>query len=305
MPKLTSRSKILTLVDADSLLYLAGAIGEVRRYSCVLYHPQYDEFIFRPELDSNMIGMAIDAGWQIEEREVVQKAGPVEHCLQVAKMKMRTMQERYGDRMEVYIKGEGNFREEVATLHPYKGNRAAEKPVNMPAVKQYLVDNWGAIEVHGKEADDMVATRAYEASIPYVVCSPDKDLDQIPGLHWNYRSNVEYNITKQEAEDLFWQQVLSGDSSDNIKGCWKIGLEGAAKLVESYREEGLSDAQIWDRIIEEYEFSMGKTGCPYAGMPPDIVALENARLVWMQTEHGKLWTPPGTEPEYLEDEYDY
>ena len=53
-------------------------------------------------------------------------------------------------------------------------------------------------------------------------------------------------------------------------------------------------------MVEVYEQTMGTPGCPYAGMPADTVALENARLVWMQTEPRRLWTPPGEPKVYME-----
>lgn len=289
-------------MDADSLLYLAGAVGESREYDC----------FFQGEDELEIYQLTLHSVAEIHEhqsytnhklldRELVIVPGELSHCLQIVKTKLNEIKRRYGDLLEIYVKGDGtNWRDDIATLQGYKANRTSPKPYYLEEIRQYLLDNWKAIPVSGKEADDQVATRAYESSKPCVICSPDKDLDQIPGLHWNYRSNVEYTISEEEARQFFWQQVLSGDPSDNIGGCWMTGTAKAEKLVSDWLEEGCDDMEIWNRVVEHYEQSQGTPNCPYVGMPSELVALENARLVWMQTEAGRLWTPPGADPEYLE-----
>lgn len=293
------------LVDADGLLYLAGAVGETREYSAVF--EDADGNLHQDMFDSAQAVkdfLAENEGFILNDRELVTTPGPLEYCLQVAKGKMKEIVKRYPGNLEVYLKAPGedtNWRYDIATLAPYKGNRTAPKPFWLEEIRNYLLDTWEGVGISGKEADDHIATRAFESSKPCVIVSPDKDLDQIPGLHWNYAKNVEYEIFPYEASFFFWQQVLSGDTADNIKGCWKIGAKKATELVEQWlSEEALSPEEIWIRVVGVYEDSMGLKSCPYAGMPADLVALENARLVWMQTEAGRLWTPPGLPYEYLE-----
>lgn len=300
---MTSKNSKIVLVDADGLLYIAGAIGEKREYRCTFETEKGNIYDTTIPYVQDIKDHVAATGDTLLEREQVVIPGPKTHALQVAKMRMQEMKKRYGDNMEVYLKAEGatNYRDDVATLHPYKGNRGTTKPYWMEAVREYLLTTWKAVPIDGKEADDQIATRAFEASKQCIICSPDKDLDQIVGLHWNYSKQVEYFISPEEARLFFWTQVLAGDTADNIKGCWKIGFGGAEDLVLNYiYEDKLDDAAIWEKVVEEYENSMGKPGCPYAGMPPDQVAIENARLVWMQTEAGRMWTPPGHPPEYLE-----
>lgn len=288
------------LIDVDGLCYIAGAIGEVRHYECVFEDENGDTFPVWVNTAAEVKEIEATSGSILVSRDLVITPGPLSFSLQVAKTKMQTMKHRYGDRLEVYIKGDGtNWRDQVATLHGYKANRTAPKPYHFESIREYLIDVWGAVEIHGKEVDDHVATRAYESSQKYVICSPDKDLDQIPGLHWNYRSNEEYRVSSDWARMFFWKQVLSGDNSDNIKGCWKVGDGKADAMVEAWWGE--DDETLWANIVQVYEESMGIDGCPYAGMDPADVALENARLVWMQTEEGVLWTPPGEPKEYIEE----
>ena len=299
----TSPSK-LVLVDADGLLYIAGAIGETRYYDVTVEDSSGELKSFHKDSAADVKEwLAEHKDHTLVEKELVTIPGPLDHCLQVAKQKLKEIQKRYGKQLEVYVKGDGtNWRDDIATVVPYKANRTAPKPYWLEDVRQYLIHTWGAIEISGKEADDQIATRAYEASKEYVVCSPDKDLDQIPGTHWNYKKSVEYEISSYEAQFFFWQQVLSGDPADNIKGCWKVGEGKAMAFIEERADlVGGDEALLWQDIVETYEESKELPGCPYADRQAEEVALENARLVWMQTEHGRLWTPPGAALEYVEE----
>jgi hypothetical protein len=295
----------LVLVDADGLLYLAGAIGEKREYHAVFEDEDGEVHDIHRDSAAEVKEFGIEhPDLTFVEKDLIVTPGPLEHCLQVVKTKLKEMQRKYGP-LEVYVKGDGtNFRDDVSTIVKYKGNRTAVKPYWLEEIRQYLIVNWNAIEISGKEADDAIATRAFEASKSYVVCSPDKDLNQIPGKHWNYSKNVEFEIDPDEAREFFWQQVLSGDTADNIKGCWKIGEGKATDLVAEWIGDQLSDEEIWPLVVEVYDISKAKPGCPYPDLAPDVVAVENARLVWMQTENLRLWTPPGVPAEYMKGDLD-
>lgn len=290
------------LVDADGLPYIAGGSGCTRYYN-IVYEDE------KGNLGSGTLESAVAVKEFVEEKEVtlldrelVVEPGPLEFALQICKNKLLDIKRRYPKgNLQVYVKGDGtNWRDDVATIAGYKANRTQEKPPWNAEVYQYLKDSWDAIEISGKEVDDHVATLAYETSKPYVICSPDKDLDQIPGTHWNYSKNVEYEISWEEARAFFWQQCLSGDAADNIKGCWKMGEKLSSAMVLGWIAEGYEEEEIWDRVVAMYEASLAMAGCSYTHLTAYEAALENARLVWMQAESGRLWTPPGQPYEYLE-----
>jgi 5'-3' exonuclease len=112
---------------------------------------------------------------------------------------------------------------------------------------------------------------------------------------------VFYNVTEQEANKFFWQQVLSGDSTDNIPGCYKVGVKKATSMVATMEKDfDMMPAKCWEYIVGAYEESKTKSGCPYHDKPAEQVALETARLVYMQRRPRELWNPPGQEHETLE-----
>src|SRR5258708_10815565 len=91
----------------------------------------------------------------------------------------------------------------------------------------------------GIEADDAVSIFAhnhYESGLQelLVIATIDKDLDQIPGNHYNYMHKVFYAITPAEAEQFFVYQILAGDPTDNVVGVWRCGESAATKIANTF-----------------------------------------------------------------------
>jgi len=162
--------------------------------------------------------------------------------------------------------------------------------------------------IEGREADDECAIAQYTHDSPSIICTIDKDLDQVPGHHYDYVRKTFYTTSKDEGECLFYKQVLSGDSTDNIPGCYKVGAVRAAKIVDTiYLDYGLDHEKIWEAILATYAASLDKykLDCPYAEKAKEegveAVCIEMARLVKMQEYVGQLWTPEGEPDDLLED----
>ena len=307
-----AKSNRLVLVDADSLIYLAGVAGQSTHYDAVMEDEGGTLTTGRFESAQSLKDHCAENQLAVIDRETVVTPLPLNYSLHIVKTKLKEIERRYGKRMRVYIKSaEGkNYRDEVYTVQKYKGNRNTPKPIHYDGIVDYMVGTWDAIRINLKEVDDQVALDAAESSIPYVVCSPDKDLDQIPGLHWNYRIDTEYEVSEEYARKFFWTQVLMGDNADNIAGCWKIG-EGRAKVIieEAWDEAWLTsefEERLWDLIVSYYEASLEHPQCPYKDMDPVEVALQTARAVWMQNKRNVMWNPPGIpfEPYITEEEDD-
>lgn len=292
----------LTIVDADGLIYLAGYAGEERSYDTVWENDEGDVTARTFESAADIKEYAKgNPKLELLEKELVITPNPVEYSLRVVKNKLSEIQSKYPGAMRVYVKGNGvNFRDEVYQVQKYKGNRKTVKPLHYDAIIEYMVSRWDAIHVDGKEVDDQCALDAREATVPTVVCSPDKDLDQIPGLHWNYTKAVEYDVDPLEAEMFFWEQMLSGDGADNIMGVWKVGQKGAQTLVNTFYEEGYTQVEIWEAVVRQYLLSQERSACPYKELDARDVAIQTGRAIWMQDTINRLWTPPGAALEFMD-----
>ena len=146
----------------------------------------------------------------------------------------------------VGIKGaHKNFRYD---LHPdYKGTRPeleSEMKENLNYLHEYAL-SLGAVPARdGWETDDEVAewTReAYNEGMNYVIAHIDKDLDMLPGQHYNYNKDTFYDVDLDGALMHFYTQLLVGDTSDNIPGVRGIGPVKAAKLLGGCTPETVFD----------------------------------------------------------------
>jgi hypothetical protein len=108
-----------------------------------------------------------------------------------------------------------------------------------------------------------------------VICSVDKDLDQIPGWHYNFVKGTAYHITPEEGMYRFYKQILTGDSADNIIGLKGVGPIRADKMLEDCDTE----EKLYEACLAAYDGDAGRV-------------LENAQLLWLRRHEGQMWTPP-------------
>lgn len=187
------------------------------------------------------------------------------------------------DTFRIYLSDskENNFRYNIFPL--YKANRIDQKrPVHLESLKEHLLVNWGALIAHGHEADDALGI---DQGVGTVICSIDKDLLQIPGLHYNFVKDVFTEIDLHESNLRFYSQMLIGDTSDNIRGCRGIGPAKSAKAFEGCKEE-VDFLEVVYNLYQKQEEGMSTE---------DILQhmLTIGRLLRIkQSEQEELWTFP-------------
>ena len=173
-----------------------------------------------------------------------------------------------------YLTGSGNFRNEIATTAPYKGNRTAPKPKHLQLIRDYLVSAWDFQVSEGQEADDSIAIAHVENNYKSIIASIDKDFLQLRGNHWNFVKKEMTFVSEEEAIKNFYRQVLTGDRVDNIIGLKGIGPVKADKIL-SERE---SPAEMYTACVQAY------------GSTERVI--ENCRLLWLRRTPNELWQPP-------------
>ena len=183
--------------------------------------------------------------------------------------------------LDFFLTGDTNFRKELATIAPYKGTRSKEKPSMFYEARGYLRDEYNATTSVDQEADDDIAIAAHGYDYKCTVASADKDFLQLPCTIYNWGRDT---ITKQDAKEatlFFYTQLLTGDSSDNIKGVPRIGPKKAAKIYEGLTEE----YDLYKAALETYMTKYDND----SALP---ALIENARLLWLRREEGQMWEPP-------------
>lgn len=183
----------------------------------------------------------------------------MEECWERYQRAIAELEERfYAEGCLVAMKSPQNYRDLI--FNEYKLNRHKDPRKQnkfVPAIRQRAVAETNAVEAVGREADDLLrmwATQAMSAGDPYIVVSIDKDLDCIPGMHFNPTTKEQYNVSVAQAERFFYQQLLSGDPTDNIPGIPRIGAVKAAGLLA-----GMTTAEeMQEQVVLMYASKFGK-----------------------------------------------
>ena len=183
-----------------------------------------------------------------------------------------------------------NFRKLVNP--DYKANRVkTRKPILFKTLISYLRNHYRTFILNGLEADDVLGVLAtYQGELfisgdddDPIVVSTDKDLTTIPCVLFNPdKDGFPNRITEEEANYNFYTQVLTGDATDNYRGCPKIGPQTAEKLLEK------SD-DYWQTIVTTY----AKAGLDEseAIMQARMARILRAEDFNLKSESVVLWQP--------------
>lgn len=288
-------------IDGDWIVYAAGFAGEKTQYMI-----EGDATVYESAAQiTEAYGSKKPQADAIFRRVVID---PLEHVLHSANMMLESalyeLSNKTGEKLCVKLvlspRKVANFRDSVATIRPYKGNReAARKPVYFKELMDHLSRKQGVdiIEVSQDESDDVISILAHTrlaTSGPksYIIVGIDKDLRQIPGFHYHPREKTLTKVTPYNGKVFLCRQALIGDPVDNIGGAYKVGPKAAEQIIVP----GMSDEDMWTAVVTAYEDTTEKYSDKilYAGLDGESAALENMRLVRLQhpLDGNSLWTPP-------------
>lgn len=168
-------------------------------------------------------------------------------------------------------------------LYPeYKANRRKPKPLHYEYLRNTLVESFYACMVQGQEADDELGIRSLE--IPNsCIATIDKDLDQIPGWHYNFVNDDIYFMSELEAWRAFYWQCLVGDkNTDNVDGCPKIGKVKATRSLDGCE----SEEEMFEKVTWHYSNA-------YSTPAEAAERLWLAgNLLWVRRKENQSWERP-------------
>lgn len=138
-----------------------------------------------------------------------------------------------------------------------------------PFIDEYLRQSWGFGEWNDHEADDAVAVMQWNMENS-VICSPDKDLKQVPGNHYDYKKGLKFLITPDEANYNLCYQLLMGDAGDGIKGCPGVGKVGAKQILDEARR---TDMPLMVAVDKTYMHKCPGDWHKHLGMTIELVSM--------------------------------
>lgn len=332
------------VIDTDLIAFKSAAIDEVRDI-LVTHKDTGWEKVFKNRTEFWGKGNKRDKGWIGEQNKQREESGkplisfedfdiedrqfppPESHSCQIAKQMIQNLvKDTKATEIILPTGGKNNFRDDLATIVEYKGNRkSAMKPVNVDVVKDYIAKRKEAVVVEGMEVDDYVSIMGLQG---YVMTTTDKDSYQTNGaLFYNYdKMDKPFLIPKQgvgrvwiEGEGskaklrfyglkAFIAQMLLGDEVDNIlpKHLTKVSY-GKMSLFKD-----LDPLQTVDECIrflvakykeyypEPVTYNHWKTGEEITKDWMEI-ALEIGTLLWMKRSEDDVFTLQRIREEYIDD----
>jgi len=271
------------LIDGDIILYRCGFAAQSKVYNLSI--PLFQEEIPKFKYKKDMMNWLKEHGKEKSEYDVTVDTviEPVENALNNVKTVLKEIESflsnRFGDiEMEIFLSSRSNFRDSIATIKVYKGNRdPLHRPHWYDEIREYLKSVWKAEEEEHLEADDILANLQSNNTC---IVTTDKDLDQIDGWHYNWVKDMLYEVSLDQAVHNKYVQILTGDSTDNIEGIPGMGPVGAEE-----RLKWCSSIEDYEQVIkEEYEYffdgtEKGVQKCNEYGMTWDEILEETRQLI--------------------------
>ena len=126
----------------------------------------------------------------------------------------------------------------------YKGHRNRKKPCGYRRVIEKLKEDYQVEIMPSLEADDTLGIWATKEP-GHIICSPDKDMRQIPGDLYDF-SDAVTTITEEEGDHWHLVQTLAGDQTDGYSGVPGYGVKRAEALFNTH-------GYTWETVVKAFE----------------------------------------------------
>ena len=178
------------------------------------------------------------------------------------------LEEQYEiDKVITFNGSKGNFRKIITPV--YKANRKKQElPPLLHDMHQYVKDTYDSKFVYGLETDDLVAKYWQTLSKEFgrdnvMIVSIDKDYKQFPCLMYNYhyKHQVVLDISEEEALYNFYEQMIVGDTADNVNYFRGKGKKFAENYFKNCKSKYQYTKRLYELFKQEYK---GKARQKYA-----------------------------------------
>ena len=171
------------------------------------------------------------------------------------------------ERVITFSGSKGNFRKLITPV--YKANRKKQElPPLLDDMHQFVKDEYNSVWGFGIETDDIVARYWKELSNEVgrnnvMIVSIDKDYKQFPALIYNYhyKHKEVLDISEDEALYNFYEQMIIGDTADNVNYFKGKGKKYAEKYLADCNTKYQYTRKMLELFQEKYK---GKARQNYA-----------------------------------------
>jgi len=171
------------------------------------------------------------------------------------------------ERVITFSGSKGNFRKLITPV--YKANRKKQElPPLLDEMHQFVKDEYNSVWGFGIETDDIVARYWKELSNEVgrdnvMIVSIDKDYKQFPALIYNYhyKHKEVLDISEEEALYNFYEQMIIGDTADNVNYFKGKGKKYAEKYLADCNTKYQYTRKMLELFQEKYK---GKARQKYA-----------------------------------------
>lgn len=238
---------------------LSSQLEDMKR----IFHSMTKEIVKEVIADAEAKGYQLD----IEPIHVITVKGKHEVCSDLAdNFRYKVMSEVQDEK----VKG-------------YKANRAGmEVPDGLNDIYEYVFNLETTICESGVEADDVVV---YYGRQGHIVCALDKDVIGSLEYAYNYGRLEWIENHPDEIAQFPFYQTITGDSSDGLRGVFRVGDKGAKKILG----ELTCEYTMWKEVVKTYAMKD-------QSMEEAIATMRCVRMDQWTPENGlELWTPPKKE----------
>lgn len=227
-------------LDADSLVYSHGSMADTKRYNIggapFQYKKECLKFCEKHSLNPDDIQITLSPDPLLVPMNSI--SNDIE--------KIRLAAGGPDATIKLHLTGGNQFRDAVATIKPYKGNRSPDKPVWYNELREHMRKSHGACIHEVIEADDAVVMEQFKDP-SCIIAHIDKDIDQSPGLHYNFNHKESYTVTEHQGLVSFYTQMVTGDGVDNIPGVFFLtGKRSPNKIRERLAEHETAEEMFRD-----------------------------------------------------------
>ncbi len=283
-------------IDADSILYRASHLAEkpddsLAEAEAIEVDGEDDDIqLDTAEAGNHIVNMAIVFHSMVNE---VVKAIRVKHSdVNPIPVLVLTVKGKH----EVCKGLADNFRYNVMgdvtdpVVKGYKANRSGmEVPEGLNDIYEYVFGLENTICISGVEADDVCV---YYGRQGHIVAALDKDVLGSLEYAYNYGKKEWVEHTQHELKVFPYLQTIMGDTSDGLRGVFRVGAKGADKALAGLTE----NRELWVAVVKQYALKD-------QSIEEALATMRCVRMDQWTPEAGLvLWTPPSNNRECTREE---